>query len=172
MNEKTWFRAVRLALVASLAMTSVLASAKSLAEAPAGQERNPVRAERLAGTWRVQITLRICQTGAALRPAFPAMATYASGGTVTTSDSGFNPALRGAGHGAWNYSGGQKYSAVVEAFLFDLSGALTGRQRLRQSIDLDESGEALTATVSAQVIDLHGNVIFTGCATSVGERME
>ena len=127
--------------------------------------------QSIEGSWRVSITPRICQTGQALRTPFPAMATFAMGGTLITSDSGFSPALRGAGHGAWHRLEGGSFSAVTEAFLFNAEGALTGTQRIRQTIELVEP-DLFRASVNAQMMDLEGKVYMNGCATSEGVRIK
>lgn len=142
-----------------------------------GAERGPVERPQLPqrgliGTWRVQITLRVCESNAAIRPPFSAMATFAAGGTMTTADSGFNPALRSAGHGVWRHDDGHTYIAKAEAFLFNMGGTLTATQKLSQTIEVGPDGKTFHATVASTVVDLAGNVLLTGCASSVGERMQ
>ena len=44
----------------------------------------------LEGTWRVQVTVIDCQTGAVLRT-FPALFAFAKGGTVTNTTAGQSP---------------------------------------------------------------------------------
>lgn len=100
------------------------------------------------------------------------MATFVAGGTVTTADSGFNPALRSAGHGVWRHDQGQKYVALVEAFLFNPGGTLTATQKLSQTIEVAPDGKTFHASVASTVVDVAGNVLLTGCASSVGERMQ
>jgi hypothetical protein len=74
------------------------------------------QAGRLQGAWRVQVTVRDCQTGAALRT-FPAMSTFAKGGTLTVVTAGQFPALATTGLGVWRHTGGDTYSAVSESFV-------------------------------------------------------
>jgi hypothetical protein len=174
MNLKTLEAALRMmarpALLAAAAVV-VMGGAALLA---AGQQ-NPgaqSQARKLEGTWRVQITLRNCQTGDPLRPPFPAMATFAAGGTVTTSDGGLSPLARGAGHGIWVHTGGHTFEALTEAFLFTPTGALNGTQRLRQAVEIGWDPHEFNATVSSEFLDAQGTLLGTGCATSVGQRME
>jgi hypothetical protein len=129
-------------------------------------------AATLEGTWRVQITLRHCETGAQLGTPFPALATFARGGTVTTSDGGSSPAARGTGHGVWWRLQGREFAAVTEAFLFAPSGTSSGRQRLTQQIELGRDGMTFEATIAARVTDTGGQVLFSGCASSEGRRLE
>ena len=124
----------------------------------------------IEGTWRVQITLRNCQTGDPLGNPFPAVATFSRGGTVITADGSQSPALRGPGHGAWRRVTDDLYDAVIEAFLYTAAGAMSGRQRLRQEIRI-ENRDSFTATVAAEVLNPAGTVVFSGCASSTGVRM-
>jgi hypothetical protein len=129
-------------------------------------------AATLEGTWRVEITLLDCQTGAQVGVPFPALATFARGGTLTTADGGMSPTARGAGHGVWWRLQGRTFAAVAENFLFAMNGALIGRQRISQQIELDGHGAEFHAWVSATATNNAGQVLFTGCATSVGRRLD
>lgn len=134
-----------------------------------GQES---RAATLEGTWRVEITLLNRQTGEPLRDPFPALATFARGGTVTTSDDRLSPTARGAGHGVWWRTQGRTFAAITEAFLFGPTGALSARQRLVQLIDLDGSGTEFEAKVSSTILNTSGQVVAVGCARSVGRPID
>src|SRR5215469_10810187 len=65
----------------------------------------------LEGAWRLQVTVRDCQTGQALR-AFPALFTFAKGGTLTVTTAGQLPSLSTPGLGIWRHTEGHTYSAV------------------------------------------------------------
>ena len=128
-------------------------------------------AATLEGTWRVEITLRHCDTGQPLGNAFPALATFARGGTLTTSDGGSSPAVRGPGHGIWWHAPAGTFGALSEAFMFN--GAVrTGAQRISQEIDLDHDGLTFHARVSSTVLNTAGQIVFEGCASSVGRRLD
>lgn len=174
MNRKTVGRGLRklarLGLAAAAVAVVMGGTAVVVAEQPDAGAQS--RARKLVGTWRVQITLRSCQTGDALRPPFPAMATFAAGGTVTTSDGGLSPLVRGAGHGAWQRTTGRTFEALTEAFLFTPAGALNGTQRIRQSVEIGRDRDEFNATVWSEVFDAQGALLVTGCATSIGRRME
>ena len=126
---------------------------------------------KLQGTWRVQVTIRDCTSGAALRT-FPAFLTFAEGGTLTETTTGFPPALRTPGHGYWEHLGGRSYRAVSEAFLFNPAGVWTGRQRLTQIIELGRHGEELNSNATNEIFDTNGNLTVTGCATATGRYFE
>ena len=127
-------------------------------------------AATLEGTWRVEITLRNCDTGHPMGMPFPALATFAQGGTLTTSDGGMSPAVRGTGHGLWWRLRGRTFAALTEAFMFN-GGIRSGTQRISQEIDLEQDG-IFEARVSSAVLDTAGRVLFAGCASSVGRRLE
>jgi hypothetical protein len=155
-----------------LTAAAVAMGGGALIAAGQGNSASEPRARTLQGTWRVQITLRNCQTGQALRPPFAAMATFASGGTLTTSDGGLSPLARGAGHGIWRHTTDHSFEALTEAFLFTPTGIMNGTQRLRQSIDIGWDPDEFNAIVSAEILDVQGTAAGIGCATSIGRRME
>src|SRR5262245_24897178 len=64
----------------------------------AQDKANEGEARKLEGTWRAQITLRVCQTGAEIR-SFPALATFARGGTMNSTAAGASPARVSADYG-------------------------------------------------------------------------
>ncbi|MEP6922562.1 MAG: hypothetical protein ABI967_15675 [bacterium] len=135
------------------------------------QEKSESNGNKLEGTWRVQVTIRDCTSGAALRT-FPAFLTFAQGGTLTETTTGFPPASRTPGHGFWEHLGGHSYRAVSEAFLFNPAGLWTGRQRLTQIIEIGNHGEQLNSNATNEIFDTAGNMIVTGCATATGSYFE
>jgi hypothetical protein len=59
---------------------------------------------------------------------------------------------------------------VTEAFLFN-GGVRTGLQRISQEIEVVADGDEFNANVTSEIEDTSGNVIATGCATSIGRRL-
>ena len=167
-----------MALLAALA----LAGAALQTTAPGARAAKPGRTEsksqggKLEGTWRVEVTLRDCQSGAELRPAFPALLTFAKGGTLTETTTGIPPAQRTPGHGFWRHTGGQTYLAVSEAFLFSPANAWVGTQRITQTIEIGDDHDRFTSTASVEIFGPGGGPIPglppVGCATAVATRME
>ena len=135
-----------------------------------GKQSNS-RARKLEGTWRVQVTLRNCQTGVPLRT-FPALLTFARGGTLTETTTAFSPAMRSPGHGFWNHTRGRSFLAASDAFLFNPAGLWTGTQRITQGIEIGSDPDQLESTASVEIFDTLGNLTATGCATAVASRME
>jgi hypothetical protein len=167
-----------LALAGAVFMTPVRGAG---AEKPEVQAKSESQARKLEGTWRVRITLRNCESGEPLfvdpqgNPiSFPALVTFARGGTLTSADSRL---FRGPGHGIWRHTGDHTYSALTEAFEFNSSGGLAQVQRLTQVIEIGEDPDVFTANVKGEIFAPanypNGNPNpLTTCATSVGRRME
>src|SRR5690348_15969544 len=120
----------------------------------------------LEGAWRLQLTVRDCNTGQALRT-FPAVFTFAKGGTATVITAGQLPSLVTPGLGAWRHAQGHNYSALTDAFVFSPAGVWIQTHRLTRAIEVSIDGDAFTDTVALEIFDPNGNVIVTGCATSV-----
>jgi hypothetical protein len=125
----------------------------------------------LEGAWRLQLTVRDCQTGAALR-AFPALFTFAKGGTLAVTTAGQLPSLSTTGLGVWHHVNGHTYSAVSEAFVFSPAGAWIQTHRLTRAIEIGDDGDQFTDAVALEILDTNGNVIVRGCATSVAARFK
>ena len=156
-----------LTLVATLTLAVALLSRSASASLQESQSNGG----RIEGTWRVQVTLRNCQTGAELRN-FPALLTFAHGGTLTGTSTVLSTGLRSPDHGIWNHTGGQNYHAVDEAFIFNPAGAWVSTQRLTQDIQLAADGDTFLSNATTEFFDTAGNLTLTGCATAVATRME
>ena len=152
---------------AALALASILVFGSALKTQALSQE--VVAHNGLEGAWRLQLTVRDCQTGAALR-SFPALANFAKGGTLTVTTAGQLPSLSTPPLGIWRRTGLHAYSAASEAFIFSPAGAWIQTHRLTRAIVLSDDGDAFTDTVALQIIDTNGNQIVTGCATSIATR--
>src|SRR2546421_12991219 len=103
---------------ALLILACVLGQSLAWAQDPQSDEEYS-RARRLVGTWRVQVSLRNCETGAVLGPPFQSYDSFARGGTAagTTMNAAFAPGQRTTDFGVWSHTGGDRYSAASEAFL-------------------------------------------------------
>jgi hypothetical protein len=152
---------------AALVLTGMLV----MGSAFTAKAQSESRAGRLEGTWRVQLTVRDCQTGAALRT-FPTLFTFAKGGTLTATTAGQSPALFTPNLGVWGHTGGNTYSAVSEAFVFSPAGAWIQTHRLTRAIELSRDPNEFTDTVAVEIFDTNRNLLVTGCGTSAGRRFE
>jgi len=127
--------------------------------------------DELEGAWRLQITVRNCQTGEALRT-FPAMFTFAKGGTLAVTTAGQLPSLATTGLGVWRHTEGNTYNAVSESFVFSATGAWIQTHRLTRTIEIGNNGNEFTDIIKLEILDISGNLIATGCGTSVAGRLE
>jgi hypothetical protein len=135
----------------------------------AQQGNSESQAGRLEGMWRVQLTVRDCDTKAALRT-FPSLFAFSKGGILTYTTAGQPPAVATPGYGIWGHTGGHSYSAVTEAFIFNPVGSWIQTHRLTREITLNKGADKFTDETQLEIFDTSGNVIVTGCATSVGMR--
>ncbi len=126
----------------------------------------------LEGTWNAQLTVTDCNNPNTVIRSFPAKFAYAKGGTLTVTTAGQLPSLNTAGLGVWNHLYGRTYSAVSEAFIFNTAGAWTSTQRLTRVIEVSRDAKTYTDMVALEILDTKGNVLVTGCATSVASRLE
>ena len=158
-------------LAAALALTAMLIPQLGFSAKAAQSEESESHAKGLQGAWRVQLTVRDCQTGVALRT-FPALFAFAKGGTLTATTAGQLPSLSTPNLGVWRHTDGHTYSAVSETFIFSPAGAWTQTHRLTRVIEIGNDPNQFTDTVALQIFDTNGNLIVTGCATSVATRFE
>lgn len=136
-----------------------------------GEDNSGGQARKLEGTWRVQVTIRVCATGAEIRT-FPSLVTFARGGTMTETTAAATPALRGPGHGIWQHTSRHTYRSVFEAFTFNPAGAWTGRQKVTQIIVMGDDEDEFNANASNEIFDANGAPLAFGCSTAVGRRLE
>jgi hypothetical protein len=134
----------------------------------------------LEGGWRVLVTVLDCGTGLPLRPAFPAVFTFAKGGAVTGITGGQPPSLFTPQLGVWRHTQGHHYTAVTDTFVFNPAGAPIQIHRLMRAILVSDDGDSFTDQIALQVLDPAGNPFLdpagnpvpTGCGMTVGHRME
>lgn len=164
-------------MTSSIGMAIVLALGSS--GHAAGQEAAGSKGggRGLDGTWRVQVTIVDCSTGAE-RPPFWSLVTFARGGTATdtTANQSF-PGQRTAGHGTWGRTGRFTYSASTEAFILFGPALRPWVHRIVQEIEMTGNDEFTSqASVSFSLapgalppppMPLPTTPI---CATAVGHR--
>ena len=126
---------------------------------------------KLEGSWNLQGTRLNCQTGAETGT-FSALFTFARGGTFWESGSQLSPALRSASHGVWRYESNGSYTTAFQFFRFNADGTFAGRQIVRQQLELSDDGNSYTATATAQILDVNGNVIANNCSAGTATRFE
>jgi hypothetical protein len=125
----------------------------------------------LEGTWRAQVTVNVCHTSIVIRT-FPAIFAFAKGGTVTFTTAGQPPSISTPGLGVWHHMSGHTYSAVSEVFGFTPAGIWAQTSRLTRLIEVSKDANQFTDNIALEVLDANGNVIGTGCGTTVATRLE
>jgi hypothetical protein len=123
----------------------------------------------LVGVWVTQVTRRNCETGEPIAAPGNSQNTFAKGGTLLET---IGPSiLRSPGNGIWKREPGlNEYSFVLRFMRYDAAGVFVGSGVVRAAITLDETGNHSTSTATNDVLDVNGNVIASGCATSVSTR--
>ena len=127
------------------------------------------REPSLVGVWVTQVTRRNCETGEPIAAPGNSQNTFAKGGTLLET---IGPSIfRSPGNGIWKReSGWNEYSFVLRFMRYDAAGVFVGSGVVRAAITLDETGNHSTSTATNDVLDVNGNVIASGCATSVSTR--
>ena len=122
----------------------------------------------LVGVWFTQVTRRNCDTGDPIGTSRIQL-TFAEGGTFLET---IGPTtLRSPGNGIWKHEHGwNEYSYALRFMRFDAAGVNVGSGVVRAFITLDDTGNSYTSTATNDVLDVNGNVISSGCATSVSTR--
>jgi hypothetical protein len=150
---------VAMAVILVLAATQVPASGKN------------GLGSRIEGTWRVQLTFRDCQTGAA-GPTVPTLNTFLEGGSMIATPSA-SPALVRTGHGVWKHAGGRNFINTIVFFGYNpTTGAFAGTQKVTRNLELEEGSDEFASTDSFEMTDPSGTVISSGCATATARRLE
>ena len=123
----------------------------------------------LVGVWLTEVTRRNCDTGEPIAATGRIQLTFAEGGTFLET---IGPSIfRSPGNGIWKREHGwNEYSYALRFMRYDAAGSFIGSGVVRAAITLDETGDHYTSTATNDVLDVNGNVIASGCATSVSTR--
>ena len=134
----------------------------------------------LVGTWLVQVTLRNCQSGAALGAPFFSLVTFHGDGTISEVPGGtsFAPGQRSPGHGSWSKLGANTYrQSMVALILFDTPagypvppGFQAGGQTVNHTVTLVDAGH-LTSTGTNAFYTNALALYRTGCSTADAQRI-
>ena len=132
-------------------------------------QSNEAPERSLVGVWFTQVTRRNCDTGEPIAAPGRIQLTFAEGGTLLET---IGPSiLRSPGNGIWKREHGyNEYSYALRFMRFDAAGVFVGSGIVRAAITLDETGDNYTSTATSDALDVNGNVISSGCATSVSTR--
>lgn len=152
-----------MAIITAVAISQSTITAQNPPVDPGG-----FREPSLVGVWVTQVTRRNCDTGEPIGTS-RIQVTFAEGGTLLET---IGPnILRSPGNGIWKREHGwNEYSYALRFMRFDAAGVFVGSGVVRAAITLDETGNNYTSTATNDVLDAAGNVISSGCATSVSTR--
>jgi len=167
MKEKNVMKRMTVTSITLAIMAIVIAFAMS---------RSTIRAQNppersLVGVWLTQVTRRNCDTGEPIAATNRSQVTFAEGGTFLET---IGPSIiRSPGNGIWKREHGwNEYSYALRFMRFDAAGSFVGSGVVRVALTLDETGDHYTSTATNDVLDVNGNVIGSGCATSVSTRFQ
>ena len=127
---------------------------------------------RLEGAWDVQVTLRNCQTGAEIRPAFASITTFMFGGTLIDSTSGMPQAVKTPGHGVWSHVGANLYRFRFKSFSFSPTGTFTGWTIITHEASMDPGGNSYESAGTAEFYNSDGVLVGTGCSSTTATRFQ
>lgn len=154
------------------ARSLVLVAALALAVGPAGaQQAGSAEAGKIVGTWLDNVSAYDCQTGVPLF-SFPALTSFARGGTLSSAPGAPGPALRSPGLGTWRKARGRTFEWVSVTFLFSPAGLLTGTQRVTGTWEVQNNPDEVAGTSVSETFDAAGNLIVTACATVSARRVK
>ena len=133
-------------------------------------------ADRLAGLWLVNVTLRNCVTGEPLPfpgAIFDAMALFEQDGTFHDTNAN-SPLVRSAALGTWKHLQGRNYEFAFRNFRFDSTGTLPiGSQIVRHTVTLSRDGKSYASEGTAEFYDVSGiRMLPDGCSTSTATRFK
>ena len=167
MSKRITFTAITfgiLAIITAVAISQSTITAQNPPVDPVG-----FREPSLVGVWLTQVTRRNCDTGEPIAATGRIQLTFAEGGTLLET---IGPStIRSPGNGIWKREHGwNEYSYALRFMRYDAAGSFIGSGVVRAALTLDETGDHYTATATNDVLDVNGNVIGSGCATSVSTR--
>lgn len=126
---------------------------------------------RIDGTWNVRVTLRNCQTGAAIT-SFDSLTTFMSGGILLDSTSNIPQAMKTPGQGVWSHTTNNTYQFSFKSFSFDAAGVYTGWTIIRHEAVLNSRGTAYESMGTAEIYAPDGTLTVTRCSTTTATRFE
>jgi len=129
------------------------------------------KTDRLVGVWDVSVSIRVCQTGAIIRT-FPSIGTFNADGTMLDTSSGIPQSLKTPGHGVWTPTEGSNFVFRFKSFSFDAAGNATGWTIITHYGQLNHSTDDYQSSGTAQVYNMSGILVLTGCSTTTATRFQ
>ena len=158
-----------MAIITAFAISQSTITAQSPPVDSASGQSDEGHEPSLIGVWVTHVTRRNCETGEPIAAPGNSQNTFAKGGTLLET---IGPSIiRSPGNGIWKRESGlNEYSFALRFMRYDAAGSFVGSGVVRAAITLDETGDHYTSTATNDVLDVNGNVISSGCATSVSTR--
>jgi hypothetical protein len=125
------------------------------------------QAQQLEGSWVVTVS-PVPPPGVQAPPSFRAYANFARGGAYLGADRR-RPSSKQ--FGSWVHLYGNEFAATIIEDFYDQSGNFTGTLKLRQRYIVVSHDEFVGVT-TAEERDANGDLLFTRCARSKGERIK
>lgn len=174
-------------LLIALALTMVFAISTALLHAQTSQESNDqfteqseaqseshnsrgswreLQSQRIEGSWDVVVT-PVVPPGVPQPPSFIAHSTFSRGGGYFGSDR-TRPFSKQ--YGAWTHLGGNRFAGTTKEDLFDAMGNFAGILTVRVRTTLT-GRDTFVGVANGERRDANGNLIFSGCTTIKGTRI-
>lgn len=137
------------------------------------QAENFNESNNIAGSWSATVT----PTGGA---PFQALLTFDQGGGVIGSAQGdillnpppgVAPGATGV-HGSWKRVGNRQYLFTVKQIFYSADGSYEGGNKVRNLVQLNQSGDVISGQYKFDYTDANGNVVFSGTGTIQATRIE
>ena len=125
---------------------------------------------RLTGTWDTVVTIRNCDTGAAIT-SFQSVGSFNQGGTFSGITSGMPPTARTSERGTWRHVQASEYRFRFKAYLYNPAAQAIGYQLVTQDLVLDADNLNWSSTGVSRPFTLDGMEIGGGCSTALAPRM-
>jgi len=166
MITKRILRALMITAVASISISG------AEAQQPHGEGLLKLSQKKdVVGSWLDTVTV-------AGGPTFASLSTYTEDGGWVSHDQGSViteppfPHVFSAGHGVWVRRGRRTFSQTALQLISDLKGDLLFVNRIRQTLTLNQSGDAYSAIWTAEFTDPAGNLIASFEGTTDGRRIK
>ncbi len=159
-------RVLRISAMIALVMagTQMVVSAQE----PGGAENSRRKAPDIEGVWTVNVTIRDCQTGDAIR-SLRALNLFIHDGSLT--ETAVN-VLRTPSVGIWKHLEGQTYASIFTFFRYKPDGTFASRAKVTRTIELKDNGGEFTSSGTVEDFDADNTLISTACETETATRPE
>ena len=129
--------------------------------------------DAVVGSWQMTVSSVTFPT------AFRALMTLSEGGGVVASAQGdvlLNappgvPPVATAAHGAWKRTANYEYLITFRQIFYNSDGSYAGGAKVRNSANLNKTGDQITGELVVEYYDADDNVVFIGEGTFTASRI-